>query len=287
MSAKPRMKNEPQKRGTLYCCATPIGNLQDCSTRLIETLKTVDLIAAEDTRVTAILCQRFGITAPIIRSDKFTEQKQSSTLLAKLKEGLSIALVSDAGTPNISDPGALLIEKLAAEGIPIVPIPGPSTITTLLSVSGLPAEQFTFIGYFPRKTAESETLLKELPSFQPIVFFESPNRIEDTIAFLEQTNRVTQLVLGKELTKTFETILRGTTSDLKEALKNVPIKGEWCGAFILAPLEEKSPEDFVADALKQGLTRSQLLHMGTRYLGFSKNVLYNAFITASGGKNHD
>jgi 16S rRNA (cytidine1402-2'-O)-methyltransferase len=283
-SAKPNAKPTSAKPGTLYVCATPIGNLQDCTTRLIETLKTVDLIAAEDTRITAILCQRFDITAPIVRLDKFTERQQSNTLLYKLQEGLSIAMVSDAGTPNISDPGALLIEIISEHDIPIVPIPGPSTITTLLSVSGLPAELFTFIGYFPRKQSESETLLKTLPIGQPIVFFESPNRIEKTLEFLEKTNRVKTMVLGKELTKTFETILRGTPSSLKQDLKTILIKGEWCGVMVLTPTVAQSPEEFVTDAVKQGLSRTQTLHIGTQYLGFPKNVLYNAFITSSGGK---
>ena len=177
--------------GTLYCCATPIGNLSDASPRLIETLNSVALIAAEDTRVTQKLCHHFNIQSPLLRLDKFTEQQRVDTLLTKAKNGESIALVSDAGTPAISDPGARIVAAFLDHELTVVPIVGPSSISAILSVSGFSADKFSFVGYLPRKHDALLRLLQTLPAQQPIVFLESPKRLVTSLKTLNESNRIT------------------------------------------------------------------------------------------------
>lgn len=273
---------KPDQSGILYICATPIGNLDDCTFRLIDTLKHVDIIAAEDTRVTATLLHRYDIHVPQLLSlQKYNEKEKSDALIYHLSQGKSIALVSDAGTPNIADPGAWLVKQVQQHAIPIVAIPGPSSITTGLSVSGLLANQFIFGGFFPKKSELSQPILEAAHHLQtaPIVFFESARRLKETLAWLMAHSDMEQLVLCKELTKTFETILSGSAEAVMAQLDDHLIKGEWVIIFTLKP-QEKDTEalaKFAADMVAQKLSLKQTLHIGIAYQGFRKNDLYQRY----------
>lgn len=196
---------------SIYIVATPIGNLADISFRAVETLKKVDLILAEDTRRSKILLDHYGITTPLKSFHKFNEKKNISEMSRLLNYYPSIALISDAGTPLISDPGGHLIDYALDSQIPIIPIPGPSALTTLISVSGLSGQkmQTLFIGFLDYKEKTKEKTLKNLLNSEyKFVFFESPNRINKTIAIISSLDPGAEIVIGRELTKMNEEILR-------------------------------------------------------------------------------
>ena len=212
----------------LYIISTPIGNLKDISQRAIETLKEVDLILAEDTRITKRLLDRYEIKKPTLSFHQHSNLKKSEYILEKIKEGKDLALVSDAGTPGINDPGGKLIEFLLKElsDLKIIPIPGPSALTTALSISGFPADRFVFLGFPPIKKRR-KTFFKELSQVkETIVLYESPYRILKT---LDQLKEVIQrdIVLCRELTKKFETIYRGSIEEVIIQLEQDKIKGEF------------------------------------------------------------
>ena len=199
--------------GTLFVVGTPIGNLQDITLRALQTLKDVDTVAAEDTRHSKKLLAHFGIQKPLISFHKFSHDASTSYILSELAKGKTIAYVVDAGTPNVSDPGSFLVQKAIEAGVKVIPIPGVSAVTTLLSVAGILTDHFRFIGFFPRKKGR-KTLLEEIKNSQePVVFFESPYRIIKTLQDLQKIENA-YVVIGRELTKTFETIYRGTIAEV-------------------------------------------------------------------------
>jgi 16S rRNA (cytidine1402-2'-O)-methyltransferase len=205
--------------GKLYIVATPIGNLADLTLRAIEVLKEVDLIACEDTRRTKILLDYFKIVKPLISYHQHSRLQKIDYLVAELNDGKKIALVTDAGTPGISDPGGVLIRETLAAKIKVEPIPGPSSITALLSVSGANADKFLFLGYLPKKKGR-QTLIYKFGNFEyPIVVFESPERIIRTLEELEKKWGNREVVIGRELTKKFEEILRGKISDVRSKIR--------------------------------------------------------------------
>jgi 16S rRNA (cytidine1402-2'-O)-methyltransferase len=272
-----------QEKGVLYVCATPIGNLSDCSERVVSTLSFVDHVAAEDTRVTLNLLGHFAIKTPLVSLQKFNEASRVDLFASWLSQGKNIALVSDAGTPNISDPGSRLIRDISSRGFSVIPIPGPSSITALLSVSGLLADHFYFGGFLPKKSSESLTLLDSLKTLRvPLVFFDSPKRIEKTVSLIEASYPLARIVLGKELTKTYEWIFRGTISEAVQAIQTVPIKGEWCFVVLLNHISENHVESVVLDLKERGMSLSQVLHVATTLLGYPKNTVYSLF---HGGKS--
>ena len=212
--------------GRLYVVATPIGNLKDLSQRVIETLTTVDLIACEDTRHTRNLCRHLQIDTPLTSYFREKEQQKSEQLLARLLAGEHIALVSDAGTPAVSDPGAVLITKARQAGVEIVAIPGPSALTAALSVAGLPQTGFFFAGFPPANTSERRQLLRTLAALPyPLIFFESPHRIRSSLADMEDVLGDRQAQLFRELTKIYEECLQGTLSTIVARVEG-GIKGE-------------------------------------------------------------
>jgi 16S rRNA (cytidine1402-2'-O)-methyltransferase len=214
--------------GTLYVVATPIGNLQDITLRAIETLKTVDLIAAEDTRHTKILLDRYQITKPTTSYFEYNKIQKTEYLLRLLKEGKSIALVSDAGTPGISDPGYVIIRTCISEGIPVVPIPGPSGLITALTVSGKPTDKFTFEGFLSTKSAKRKTQLRKLKEEgRTAVLYESPHRIVKLLEDALEIYGDMEIVLAREMTKKFEEVRREKTSALIEHFRNTAPKGEF------------------------------------------------------------
>ena len=202
-------------RGTVYVVATPIGNLDDLSPRAQQVLREVELIACEDTRHTAVLCQRFGIATPRVSLHAHNEAKRIPELLEKLARGASLALVSDAGTPLVSDPGERLVRAALDAGAAVVPVPGPSALLAALVASGFATRPFAFAGFLPRKGAERTRALAALAAFPgTLVLFEAPNRAAATLADLARALGPRRAVLARELTKRHETLTRGRLGEV-------------------------------------------------------------------------
>jgi 16S rRNA (cytidine1402-2'-O)-methyltransferase len=214
-------------KGMLYIVSTPIGNREDITLRALRILKEVDLIAAEDTRHTSLLLRHFGIHTPLTSYFEGNEFKKKEFFLSKLKQGDQIALVSDAGTPGISDPGFRLIKTAIENEIPIVPIPGPSAVIAALSVSGLPTDSFLFKGFLPHKMKKRRDLLKELEDIrETLIFYESPHRISQTLKDIYEVLGEREIVLSRELTKIYEEVLRGKVTEIQSQIGVRKLKGE-------------------------------------------------------------
>jgi 16S rRNA (cytidine1402-2'-O)-methyltransferase len=218
----------PLTPSTLYVVATPIGNLEDITLRALRTLRECDLVAAEDTRRASQLLQHFEIKRPLISYFKFNEARRSEEILERLVQGQKIALVTDAGTPGISDPGERVIRAAIAAGFRVESVPGPCAFVAALTASGLPTGEFHFIGFLPHKSGQR---LKKLEALRAVpgtlVFYESPFRIEKLLAELEQVFPSERIVLARELTKKFEEFLRGSPSALLDELRKKTRKGEF------------------------------------------------------------
>lgn len=213
--------------GTLYIVGTPIGNLGDITFRAVETLKNVTLIAAEDTRRTKVLCQKYGIAAPMTSLHEHNEGTKAAELVQRLAGGESVALVTDAGMPVVSDPGAFLVEQAHTAGIPVAAIPGPSAAIAALAVSGFRGERFRFEGFPPKKSAAMERWLKGLAKEEiPVICYESPFRLVKTLEAIRDTLGEIPVVVARELTKLHEEATRGSTSDLLRRYTERPPKGE-------------------------------------------------------------
>ncbi len=213
--------------GTLYIASTPIGNLEDISFRAIRILKEVSIIAAEDTRRTQKLCTYYQIGTPLTSYHDFNKEEKTKILLRRLQEGSSIALVSDAGTPLVSDPGYYLVNRAVEANIPLVPIPGPSSVLTALCVSGLPTDRFIFEGFVPRKPGARDKFFEKLiPEIGTIIVFETKHRILKTLRAIYKTMGNRKIVLTRELTKLNEDIMRGNVEEMCRTLDGKIIKGE-------------------------------------------------------------
>lgn len=211
----------------LFLVATPIGNLKDFTFRAIETLQACDYILCEDTRTSLTLLNHYNIKKPLKSYHKFNEKKACDPIIEDLKKGMQIALISDAGTVGISDPGALLIKEAIAEGLQVVSIPGPSALITALSCSGLSTERFQFVGFLPKKESSLKKLLREILLYPGTsICYESPHRLNETLLTLENLAPHLSLVVARELTKFFETIQRGSPSKLLSYFNENPPKGE-------------------------------------------------------------
>ncbi|MCS6919061.1 MAG: 16S rRNA (cytidine(1402)-2'-O)-methyltransferase [Fimbriimonadales bacterium] len=214
--------------GALYVVATPIGNLQDITLRALETLRTVDLIAAEDTRHTKKLLQHYGIETPLISFHQHSGAGRMESIIRRLQAGESVALVTDAGTPGISDPGGALVEAAHRAGIRVVPIPGASAVTAVLSAAGLPAHRFRFEGFPPRKEGARRKFFESLQGEDaPIVFYESPHRLLKTLQAAYDALGDCTVIVGRELTKQFEELFRGALSEAIAHWQTKPPKGEF------------------------------------------------------------
>ena len=238
------MGHPEHEAGTLYVVSTPIGNLEDITMRAVRVLKEVGIIAAEDTRHTKQLCTHFGVTTPLTSYHDFNKEDKTAVLLERLRSGASIALVSDAGTPVISDPGYFLITRSIEAGIRVVPIPGPSAILAALAASGLPTDSFRFEGFLPRKDGPR---LKRIESLREdsasLILFESPHRIGKLLASLHSILGNRRAVLGRELTKRFEEFHRGTLGELLEQVQTHPPKGEITVVVEGAPKRKRSDRE--------------------------------------------
>ncbi|MEX2369303.1 MAG: 16S rRNA (cytidine(1402)-2'-O)-methyltransferase [Candidatus Paceibacterota bacterium] len=217
--------------GTLYITATPIGNLGDVSDRTKETLIKVDLIACEDTRVTRKLLSHFDIHTPTDSYHEHSSEGKQEKIIARLVAGENVALVSDAGTPAISDPGMRLVEAAHQAGITVVAVPGPSAVVAALSIAGLPADEFTFYGFVPRKKGRESFFSTVNESPRTVVFYESPHRFEKTINTLADTLPESRtVVVCRELTKQFESVVRGSAQFAADYFTEHAdeIRGEFC-----------------------------------------------------------
>jgi 16S rRNA (cytidine1402-2'-O)-methyltransferase len=265
--------------GTLYVVATPIGNLEDVTLRALRILGEVDRIACEDTRQTRKLLDRHGISKPLVSYHEHNEQSRSQELLAELHAGKNIALVSDSGTPLVSDPGYRLVEQARTQGIAVSPVPGPSALLAALSASGLPTDAVYFGGFLPSKKGPRRKLLEQLkPSPATLVFFEAPHRILETLEDVAAALGPRLVTLARELTKVHEEFLQGTAAEVGEALarRGTP-KGEitlMIGKGALAPPDDVPLETAVERLMETGIPRMEALKTVARLRGLSKREVY-------------
>ncbi len=214
--------------GTLYVVATPIGNLEDVTLRALRVLKEVGLIACEDTRRTRTLLSHFGIHVPVTSYFEHNKLTKGPAILRALSEGKSVALVTDAGTPGISDPGFLLVQAARAAGVPVVPVPGPSAVIAALSAAGVPADRFVFEGFLPVKPGRRLHRLEALRDLDmTVVCYESPHRILASLEAIAQVFGDREIVVAREMTKQFEEIVRGTARQLAERFAAGRVRGEF------------------------------------------------------------
>ena len=273
------------KIGTLYVVATPIGNLADISERALTTLAEVDLIAAEDTRHTGKLLSHFNIKAKTFALHDHNEKQKAQQILDWLNEGLNIALVSDAGTPLISDPGYAVVNLCRNEGADVTPVPGACAAITALCCSGLPTDRFQFIGFTPAKSqARQQFFIDAFESGITSIMYESTHRIMASLEdMLTALGAEQQVVFAKELTKTYETFFSGSVSELLEYLTNEPEKqrGE---LVLMLPGKAKQQEEIPADArkmlslLEPEMPLKKACGVVAEYFGLKKNALYKAVI---------
>src|SRR5213592_2337134 len=224
------MELPPLSSGTLYLVATPIGNLEDITLRALRVLKECDVVAAEDTRHSGQLLKHFGIAKPMLSYFQFNEAKRSEEIIARLQRGEKVALVADAGSPGISDPGERVVSAAIAAGFRVESVPGACALVAALTASGLPTDEFHFIGFLPHKSGQRQKKLEALKqTCGSLVLYESPYRIEKLLGELAETFPERQVVLARELTKKFEEFLRGKPAELLEITK----KRSWRGEFVV------------------------------------------------------
>lgn len=275
-------------KGTLYIVSTPVGNLEDITLRAIRILGEVDIIAAEDTRHSVKLLNHLGIRKPMISYWREKEQVRSDEIIKRLHAGQSIALISDAGTPGISDPGAVLIKRAIEENIQILSIPGPSAFVAALSVSGLPTDQFTFMGFLPSRTAQRQKFLREVYLEQrTLIFYEAPHRIVDTLLDLSHIFGERKAALIKEITKFHEDVVRGSITEIIEEVQKTTIAGEyviivegWSG------MNKSITEDVLSElhmCMRKGLGRKEAVKRIAETFGLSKKELYKKSLDESTG----
>lgn len=279
--------------GTLFIVATPIGNLNDLSPRAREVLAAADVIAAEDTRVTGRLLSHFGIKGRQMALHEHNEEAVSAQLLSELKNGKSVALVSDAGTPLISDPGFSLLRLAHAEGITVSPIPGASAVIAALSASGLPTDRFTFEGFLPPKKAARTKRLQSLAKEQrTMVFYESVHRIADTLNDMAETlGSLRKAFIGRELSKLHEQCVCADLQTLASMIEDgsIPSKGEFVVAVVGARDEDVDAEQLNADRLLAELVAvlpgKQAVEITTRLSGRHRNELYQKMLELKAEKS--
>jgi 16S rRNA (cytidine1402-2'-O)-methyltransferase len=264
----------------LSVCATPIGNLDDVTLRVLAELRAADVVLAEDTRHTRGLLQRHGIEAKLLSYHEHNEAERVAELLPRLRSGEHLALVSDAGLPGISDPGARLVRAALEAGVQVTVLPGPSAVETALVASGLVSERFAFVGFLPRKAGELAALWRELASWPwPVVAFESPQRLPKTLRSLAEAAPTRQVAVCRELTKRFEEIVRGEAAELAARFAEPP-KGEV--TLVLGPAPPAAGVDgaandagrAVAELVAAGTPRRVAVDVVSRLAGVARNELY-------------
>lgn len=279
------MNHSARKAGSLYIVATPIGNMGDITQRALETLAKVKLIAAEDTRHSQVLLNHYQIASPLLSLHEFNEIKRIQLIINRLNEGEDIALISDAGTPLISDPGYLLVQAVRSQGLKVIPIPGPCALIAALSAAGLPTDHFLFNGFLSAKSTERKRQLTELRDQTPsLIFYESPHRIlklcEDIAAIFPPERRI---VLAKELTKTFETFYSATVHEVCEWLNADPNhqRGEF--VVLLQGSTIKTSDltlevDKVLETLLAEIPAKKAIELTAKITGQKKNAIYKRML---------
>ena len=221
------VRSGPTKKGILYVVSTPIGNLEDVTLRAINILRKVNLVAAEDTRRAMTLLRRYEVKTPITSLFEHNEPVKKEVLLTRLEAGEDIALISDAGTPGISDPGFRLVQSAIEKDVSVVPIPGPSALLAALSVSGLPTDSFHFFGFLPPKGAKRRKRLEEIRDLRgTVILYEAPHRVLRTLRDLNETCGDRYIVVARELTKVHEEVVRGTTTEVLKEIGQKRMRGE-------------------------------------------------------------
>lgn len=265
----------------LYILATPIGNLEDLSFRAVSILKEVDAILCEDTRQTLKLLRHFTIEKPLVPFHKFNEASKEEDLLRQLQEGRKLALVSDAGTPLISDPGANLVRKCRDAGLPLTFIPGPSAVTAALVLSGFNPVPFQFIGFLPKKVGERKACMEAIARYPGTTLcFESPNRIEKTLEEADPVFAEGKLAICREITKKFEEVSIGTPAELLKRAKEKPFKGEI--VLLFSQMDEKTVdrpqaiEEHVYLLIRAGLSEKEAIKQAAKERGVSRREIYQA-----------
>jgi 16S rRNA (cytidine1402-2'-O)-methyltransferase len=267
-------------KGTLYIVSTPIGNLEDITLRALKILKEVDIIAAEDTRHSIKLLTHYGISKPLVSYWGEKEKVKSTEILERLHSGQSVALISDAGTPGISDPGAVLIRKALEEDIDVISVPGATALIAALSISGLSTDEFTFIGFLPGKKVQRKKVLKDL-SYEPrtLVFYEAPHRILETLSDMEEIFGQRKAAVVKEISKIYEEVFKGSISEVFRTLEKTTIAGEYV-IIIEGRAEEVrlTTDDALMEVntlMKKGLRRKEAVKKVAESYGLSKKELYD------------
>ncbi len=265
---------------SLAVCATPIGNLDDVTLRVLHELRAADLVLCEDTRHTRGLLTRHGIEARLLSYHEHNEAKRTADVLPRLAAGERVALVSDAGMPGISDPGARLVGAAIEAGIPVTVLPGPSAVETAVAASGFEVDRYQFVGFLPRGGAELSALWRDLAQWRhALVAFESPNRLPRTLASLAEALPDRPVAVCRELTKRFEEVVRGPASEVAERLAE-GVKGEI--TLVIGPadveraVDESEALEAVADLVRAGSSRKSAADAVSRLTGVSKKRLYDA-----------
>ncbi len=271
--------------GRLVVCPTPIGNLEDVTLRVLSALREADVIACEDTRHTRVLLERYGVSAPLVSYHEHNEERRSSELVERMRGGATVALVSDAGMPLVSDPGYVLVRACAAAGLAVEVLPGPSAVLAALVASALPADSWRFAGFLPRKQGELRRVLAEPGA--TLVAFESPRRVPATLALLAELDPERAVAVCRELTKAHEEVVRGSAGELAARYAEAPPRGEV--VLVVAPAASGPDVDLAVGA--EALAR--LVEAGARpraaaavvaeLSGSSANALYRAYTTRGDG----
>jgi 16S rRNA (cytidine1402-2'-O)-methyltransferase len=280
-----RAQHEPGS-GSLYLVATPIGNLEDITVRALRILQEVDLIACEDTRQTSKLLHHYGIRKELLSYHEHNELTRAPELVIEIEQGAQVALVSDAGMPVISDPGHHLVGLCLRHRIPVIPIPGPSAFVAALAVSGLPSEEFLFVGFLPARTGSRRKALKILkPESRTLILYEAPHRIVDTVSDALELLGPRPAVIAREVTKLHEEFLRGTLADLLESARKRALRGEI--TLLIGPPTAEAPPVASPVSLKErveqleaaaGLDHKAALKQAARERGLGKREAYRQLL---------
>jgi len=274
-------EGESRLKPALYVVATPIGNLRDITFRAVETLRQADCIAAEDTRITGRLLSHYGITSKLLAVHEHNERRVIPQILQRIEQGAAIALVSDAGTPAISDPGAALVAAVLEQGYPVIPVPGPSAAIAALSVAGFVTPHFLFYGFLPARAGQRASVLRELSGYPfTLVFYEAPHRIVDSVAALcDALGGGRRVLVARELTKLFETLHHGTLAGAAAWLRTNPEQER--GEFVLVVAGAEVARTAAAEAgeraveiLLEALPVKQAAQLAAKLTGGRKNELY-------------
>lgn len=265
--------------GALYIVPTPIGNLEDVTFRAVRVLKEVDLIAAEDTRHSQVLLNHYDIRTPVTSYHEHNERSKARELVEQLRHGTSIALLTDAGTPMISDPGYRLVIEAIGAGVQIVPLPGPSAVTAALSAAGLPTDRFGFEGFLPAKKSARRSALQALKDdTRTLIFYEAPHRLKETLADMAEIFGNREVAIGREISKVHEEFLRGAIREILAKVEQQNVMGEITlvvqGAIGGAPVSEEGVISEIRQLTKSGMRVKEISELVGAHHGISKREVY-------------